>query len=277
MKKRSLLKNVCRILVGSMTSHKSITEDQVHSLMDELAAEEPKALSDMPDDYKKLSSYIGEFWRYREWQEMTSEQAFLYGGVWGSVKPYEDGYRKVLDADWMKLLVSKYKDKYWLFYTIKSQPGILHKELAQKGRISPSRLSQIMDDKDIFFLISYRLSGREKYYFLKPQGEELLKRLKPKERKMLGSYAEPYKAIDVKNNSTTEVYAWVIGIAGISENFYMPGSISFRQRDKIKELIGSDLGTNYLLGVNEWMQKASYMNLRRTSPLQNGLEMSSAK
>ena len=44
MKKRSLLKNVCRILVGSMTSHKSITEDQVHSLMDELAAEEPKAL-----------------------------------------------------------------------------------------------------------------------------------------------------------------------------------------------------------------------------------------
>ena len=54
MKKRSLLKNVCRNLVDSLTSHTKISEDQVFKFMEELTMEEPKALSEMPPDYRRL-------------------------------------------------------------------------------------------------------------------------------------------------------------------------------------------------------------------------------
>ncbi|MCM1120988.1 MAG: hypothetical protein NC416_00240 [Eubacterium sp.] len=278
MKKRTRLGNVCRSLVDSLTSHKKITEDQILTFMEELATEEPKALADMPSDYRKLSFSMGEAWQYREWETMSPKQAFFYGSLWGSSKSFELRYRKKLDADQMKLLVPKYKNKEWIFRAIKAQPGILHKELADKGDISPSRLSQIMDDKDIDTLISYRLSGREKYYFLKPDGEELLSRFKTAEKRVLGSYTEPYKAISINNDSTKWLYNEVtLFILNYSEILFIARTLRGGLWGKGFDRFSDELGTKSILEVNEWTQGLNYKAILEENRLKTGLEMSLAR
>ncbi len=275
MKERSPLENVCRNLISDMDSDKNITEDQTLTFMEELSAEEPKDLADMPEDYRKLKFSMSEVWRYREWKEMTPEQAFLYGSVWGSARLFELRQQKRRETDRMKLLVPKYRDKYWMFYAIKSQPGILHKELAKKGNISPSRLSQIMDDKDIDVLISQRASGREKYYFLKPQGEELLAKLKTNDRKVLGSYAEPFKAISINNDSTENKYRVMFPAnIGVFEDFIAARTFGNGSRNKILDMISSGIEIKKTIGVNGWTQNANYMNILEKNRLKYGLETS---
>lgn len=277
MKKRSLLKNVCRNLVDSLTSHTKITEDQVFKFMEELTMEEPKALSEMPPDYRRLFFSMGEVWQYQEWKSLSAEQAFLYGGLWGSSKAFDLRYQQKLTTDRMKTLVPKYKGKEWIFRAIKYQPGILHKELADKGHISPSRLSQIMDDEDINSLISYRLSGREKYYYLKPAGEELLDKLKANGRKVLGSFAEPYKAIRILNDSTSQMYDGMnVFAVGMISNPIMVKTRGNRL-SRVLDQINNELAVKNIIGVNEWTQRSNYVVARGTNLLGNGLAVSSAK
>ncbi len=275
MRKGSPLRAVCRRLTDHLRSRQGITEDQVLSLMDELAAEEPKDLPDMPEEYRKMSFMLGEAWRYREWKKLSSEQAFFYGGLWGSVRSFECRYQKIRDEDRMKMLIPKYKDKDWLFQAIESRPGILHKELAQKGKISASRLTQIMDDEDIDYLISHRLSGRQKYYFLKPQGEELLGKLKSTNKKVLGSYTEPRKAISINNGSTEYVYDKVISGLDVGSGISLgvPDIMNYRRGEEIFNMVSYEWPVKTIVGVNEWIQKLHYTNQRKDSLLQNGLEM----
>ncbi len=278
MKKRLLLKNVCRNLVESLTSHKKITEDQIFKFMEELAREEPRALSEMPPDYRRLVFSMEEVWQYQEWKLLSAEQAFFYGGLWGSSKAFELKYQQKLAADRMKTLVPKYKSKEWMFRAIKHQPGILHKELAEKGHIGPSRLSQIMDDADLDFLISYRLSGREKYYYLKPAGEELLDRIKANGRNVLGSFTEPYKAIMILNDSTRQVRAEVnVLAAGMISSPVMTKAREYNILSKVLDQLNNELAVKNIIGVNEWAQKSNYGVAQGMSLLGSGLAVSSAK
>ena len=265
MGKRSLFKNVYKNLLDSLISHTGITEEQIFKFMEELAMEETRAQSEMPPDYRRLSFSMDEVWQYQEWKMLSAEQAFLYGSLWGSCKVFELRHQQKLAADQMKTLVPKYRSKEWMFRAIKSRPGILHKELADKGKISPSRLSQIMDDKDISFLISYRLSGREKYYYLKPGGEELLNRLKANGRNVLGSFTEPYKAIRIHNDSTrnvndeAKVSAWAIGMFS---NSAMAKALEFNVWSRVVDQINNDLTVKNIIGVNGWTQKTNYVSAR---------------
>lgn len=278
MRKQPLLKNVCRNLMNSLTSHKRVTEDQIFRFMEELAKEEPKAQSEMPPDYRRLSFSMGEVWQYQEWKMLSPEQAFLYGSLWGSSKVFELSYQQKLAADQMKILVPKYKSKEWIFRAIKSQPGILHKELAGKGHISPSRLSQIMDDADMDSLISYRLSGREKYYYLKPAGEELLAGIRVNGRNVLGSFTEPYKAIRILNNSTRQVRAEVnVLAAGMASNPVMAKVREYNVLNKVLDQLNNELAVKNIIGVNEWAQKSDHVIARRTNLLESGLAVSLAK
>lgn len=278
MGKRSRFKNVCRNLVDSLISHTRITEDQIFRFMEELAMEEPRALSEMPPDYRKLSFSMGEIWQYQEWKMLPAQQAFLYGSLWGGCKAFESRYQQKLAADQMKTLVPKYKNKEWVFRAIKSQPGILHKELADKGKISPSRLSQIMDDKDIDSLISYRLSGREKYYFLKPRGEELLESLQVSGRNVLGSFTEPYKAIRIHNDSTRHVYAEASFFAiSMVNNPVMAKAWEVNALSRVFDQFNNELKVKNIIGVNEWTQKTNYVGASEANLLRSGLAVSLAK
>ncbi len=162
----------------AVISKKNILQDQVFYFIEKLAGVED-IFGDMSEitDYKAMRRRMEEIWQYREWEGMTAEQAFLYGQLYGCIKLCEYGKQERKNKQRLELDAAKYNNKLWLFRAIKESPGIQHKELAAKGEVSPSRLSQIMDEEEMQNLVSYRVSGREKYYFLGPRGKELLERL----------------------------------------------------------------------------------------------------
>lgn len=281
MKEYPVFISICQHVLKDISSCVSLTEDRVQLFIDELASAESQMLGTMEEEFTNLCSAVGEVWQYREWEKMSPEQAFLYGSLWGSIKSFECRHQKSKETDQMKLLVPKFKDKRWLFRAIKSQPGILHKELAAKGRLSPSRLSQIMDDKDMDDLISYRLSGREKYYFLKPRGEELLLKLKSRDGNVLGSYTEPYKAIsmDNENKNLSFEYQQASLMLALSRNLALQIEAMYSQQEKIAAVSygNRNLASKALVGVNEWKQAQSYKEIHKNRYLENGLMMSLAK
>lgn len=242
MKEHPVFISLCQHVLEDISLCVSLSEDQVLLFIDELASAESAMMEAVEKEFTNLCSAVGEVWQYREWEKMSPEQAFLYGSLWGSIKSFECRRQKSKKADHMKLLVPKFKDKRWLFRAIKSQPGILHKELAAKGKITPSRLSQIMDDEDMNDLISYHLSGREKYYFLKPKGEELLLKLKSGDGNVLGSYTEPYKAISMDNENKDPSFEYQKASA-------MPEAYLSKKLALLKEII-----QEYDLRMNEaWL------------------------
>ncbi|MCM1538818.1 MAG: hypothetical protein NC254_10530 [bacterium] len=281
MEKRSFLENVCGILMEELASAGKITEDQVFSLMEELSAREPAELRTAGMNYKKMCSAIGEVWQYREWEKMQPDQAFLYGSLWGIVKFFECRYQEMMDADQMKVFVQKYKDKVWLLRAIKTQPGILHKELAQKGRIGSPRLSQIMnDDPDIKELVFFRTSGREKYYFLKPKGEELLDRLKKETRKTTGSRIGYGGLIEVKkdrglvdNQLSSEK---VMPFEEPWDNL-MTRSVNFLDGYLNLSCADDSFMEKGLIGENVWESQQSFRSTQSKGYLKNGLEIRLAK
>ncbi len=283
MREHSVFISICHHVLKDISLSVSLSEDQVLLFFDELASTESQMLGVMEEEFTNLCSAIGEVWQYREWEKMSPEQAFFYGSLWGSIKSFECRHQKSKETDQMKLLVPKFKDKRWLFRAIKSQPGILHKELAAKGKLSPSRLSQIMDDKDMDDLISYRLSGREKYYFLKPRGEELLLKLKSRDRNVLGSYAEPYKAISMDNenkNPSFEYQQASVMPAALNKKLALliEAMAMYSQQEKIAAVSNDNrnLAPKAIVEVNKWKPVQNYEEIQKNRYLENGLMMSSA-
>lgn len=128
------------------------------------------------DQYISMKNMLYEVWQYREWETMSPEQAFLYGQLYGSVKLFDDREESRQETLWIDSLASKYKDSD-LFHLVKGEPGIRHKDLAQKMNISAGRLSQILHDEEMDDLFCCRTLGREKHYFLSPRGELLFQKL----------------------------------------------------------------------------------------------------
>ncbi len=159
-------------------SSKNLLQDQIFYFMEKLAG-----IGNDLDDISNIKSYIDvkrrldEVWQYRQWRDMTAEQAFLYGQLYGCFKLFHYREKEQKNNERLDFLISKYRSKQWLFQAIDKNPGIQHKDLAVKGAITSARLSQIMDEEDVQDLVSNRISGREKYYFLGPLGKKMVERL----------------------------------------------------------------------------------------------------
>lgn len=178
MRKHINIDGIVTAILGELIDKKRIVQDQVFCFIDKLA-EAMNLFGTVPltTPYKAMKSRVEEIWQYREWENMTAEQAFLYGQLYGSIKLCEYRKKEAENDQWLEFLSVKYRSKLWLFHAIKETPGIQHRKLADEGNLSVARLSQIMGEEDMEKLVSYRISGREKYYFLSPQGKELLARL----------------------------------------------------------------------------------------------------
>lgn len=131
----------------------------------------------MLSNYRKLSDAICELWQYREIDKMSSEQAFLYGSIWGSIKLLRMKDEKVKKQQNMAWLVKKYLKKDKLLKYIYENPGINHKSLAEKLFIAPSQLSQQILSYEKDGLITDDRIGREKYYYLLEVGESVYQKI----------------------------------------------------------------------------------------------------
>lgn len=176
------LKNAIRSITDCIVDSDLLTQDLVFHFMKSYAADTASFLHDIKSEsYTSMRSLLYEVWQYRDFENLSPEQAFLYGQLYGCVKLCEYREENHHETVWIDSLASKYRDSK-LFSIVKENPGIRHKDLAQKMNISPGRLSQLMDDEDMNELLSSRLIGREKYYFLTLKGELLQQKLEAQKR-----------------------------------------------------------------------------------------------
>lgn len=176
------LMNAIRGITDCIVADHRLTQDLVFHFMKSFVADTASFLDEIKSEsYESMRSLLYEVWQYREFEDLSPEQAFLYGQLYGCVKLCDYREENHHETVWINSLVSKYSDSK-LFSIVKEHPGIRHKDLAQKMNITPGRLSQLMDDEDMNELLSSRLLGREKYYFLTLKGELLQQKLEAQKR-----------------------------------------------------------------------------------------------
>ncbi len=182
MKKHITLDRIIDDISTCMAFKKELTQELLFSFMKKFIADNGSFFdAKKAKSYKAMRSRLNELWQYREWEDMSSEQAFLYGQLFGCVRLCEYREQSHQDIAWTNYLLSKYEDSK-LFYIVKRNPGIRHKDLAQEIGLTAGRLSQMMDEEDTKDLIVSRVMGREKHYFLGAKGEELLQKLEAQKR-----------------------------------------------------------------------------------------------
>lgn len=173
------LENICETLMELLQKDKRINEEQVHVFFEGTVDD----LNEETDETKtvnldKLTAYLQKEWQYREIESMTSEQAFLCGSIWGAIKLL--GLKRERREKTFRLeeLKKQYAGNYDFLHAIAVNPGIKHKDLAEKCGKSISLLSQFAAGVKKDGMITCRHIGRETYYYLRPLGEQVYEELK---------------------------------------------------------------------------------------------------
>lgn len=173
------LENICEGLMELLQKDKRIDEEQVHVFFEGAAdclnggTEEDKTVK-----LDKLAAYLQKKWQYRDIESMTSEQAFLCGSIWGGTKLLGIKRERRENAFRLEELKKQYSGHYDFLHAIAADTGIKHKDLAEKCGKSVSLLSQFAAGVKKDGLITCRRIGREKYYYLRPLGEQVYGDLK---------------------------------------------------------------------------------------------------
>lgn len=293
MKKHITLERIIDDISARMTSKKELTQELLFSFMKKFIADNGSFFdAGKPESYKAMRSRLNELWQYREWEEMSSEQAFLYGQLYGCVKLCEYREQSHQNTAWFRFLLSKYADSQ-LFYIIKKTPGIRHKDLAEKIGLSTGRLSQMMDEEDMKELIVSRVMGREKYYFLGAKGEELLQKLETQKRE---AKKEELRKAKTENAALFESIfrekteepdnANILSGIGASKSKDLWENFAEKRREhylahleKLRRLnLNENLRTETIMEEEkEWLMEENSYYAQSSNHLRNGLMMSSAK
>lgn len=279
MKKHMELDRIMVDISDRITSEKELTQEQIFYFMKKFIADSGSFFDEIKSkSYKTMRSLLNEMWQYREWKNMSSEQAFLYGQLYGCVKLCEYREQNRQETAWINSLVSKFSDSK-LFHIIKKYPGIRHKELAKAINVTPGRLSQIMDDEDMNELLSSRLMGREKYYFLGAKGEELLHELEVRNQEV-HSYADiPMDKIVETDN--TNMFS-DIGMMKVKKLLpyrrELLQSHYFEYCTELKsQIFNNDIMPVSTKGEKKCLTEENSYYDQSTNHLKNGLQMSLAK
>lgn len=200
--KQERVKNICREILDKWKNGKQIRTDRlfiflegVVDLMRQTENETP------PQEYKKLSRALDEMYQYREYEQLTAEEAFVMGSIWSGIKTEELYRARAAQQVSMNKLVRKYENYRWFLRAIYNNPGIKHKDLAAKGKRSTSELSQLTTRLREDGLFTYDRAGREKYYYLQERGVQVYDELKKVKREQRNIYVESVKAISTSNRT----------------------------------------------------------------------------
>ncbi len=174
----SKLENICSTLCERLQSNKEITEEQIHVFLNGISdTMSSKEIENLPDSAQFLSDEVNQVWNYRDLEHISRTQAFLFGCIWACFKILDKMLHRESEYSTLNDLAAYYSDKQWFFQAILEIPGIRHKDLAQKGKISPSQLSQFVSKACREGLVTYHRMGREKYYFLMDRGKDVYKKI----------------------------------------------------------------------------------------------------
>lgn len=185
--------SLCIRILSKLKEQEEVRDEQI-SLFLKLSLKiiESSEVPELPRSFFLLKENVYKCWIYEKVDELDSNQAFIYGNLWGALKLIEVAEKNRENRKTMETLARKYESSRSVFQNMRDKPGIKHKELAERCKKTPSGLSQFLSsvkEEQLFYDI--RL-GREKYYYLEERGLILLDKiesqLKNKQRKLNWAY-----------------------------------------------------------------------------------------
>lgn len=223
--KQTRLGNICRDILMRWREKRSVDEELVYIFFDGVLdmLHDSEKENSIPD-YRKVSGRLQDIWQYKDFEKISKEEIFLYGGLWGGMQMAEINARRKKKEKSVEELICAYKSKQWFFDAIASQPGIRHKDLAERGKQSTSQLSQFVIKAAKEDLITYNRIGREKYYYLGKKGELVLERMKKRKTRRVFSDRQ-WHAIVNSDNEDQSIGTSGLGLYNfvLTKDFISPG------------------------------------------------------
>lgn len=125
--------------------------------------------------YEPLLTKLNKIWQYRQCEELSSEQSYLYGGIWGCLSMLSYIKKKKETSEKCHVLAKKYVSgtSFVFLNSIYNNPGVQNKKLAELCNVTPARISQITNEALQEGVISVRVFGKEKSYYMRTLGESV--------------------------------------------------------------------------------------------------------
>lgn len=123
--------------------------------------------------YEQFLDKLNKIWQYKQFEGLSSEQSYLYGGIWGGLSMLSYIKKKKIASQKCHTLASKYGEAsaYLFLNSVYKTPGVQNKELAKLCNVTPARISQIAGEAVKEGLVSTRTLGKEKRYYIRTMGE----------------------------------------------------------------------------------------------------------
>lgn len=146
--------------------------------------------------YERLLDKLNKIWQYKMFDQITAEQSYLYGGIWGCLSMLSFIKKKKSKSQISHELAAQYgKDAKYLFLSsIYNNPGLQNRKLADMCNVTTARISQIASEALKDGLISVQEFGKEKCYFIRTLGENVYRIVHKQKDKL----AENFKMLDYK-------------------------------------------------------------------------------
>ena len=213
----------CQEIIECIREKKDIEDETLFFILDRMSEQFLESQEDREwQNYYKLLYLLDKIWRYQQFETLTTEQSYLYGGIWGCLNMISFIRKKKETLKKCYALASKHEaDAVFTFLNaINESPGLQNKKLALLCNISSEEISQISNEALKDELIFFRRFGKEKYYYLRKQGERVIDIVK---KNKLGvkimSGEEVYKMIQEISYTSDEELKEIFGTYEIDDIF----------------------------------------------------------
>lgn len=198
------MKRIVKSIYNYILEEKEIPEDFLYEFSQNIInIVQSENIQELPPEFEDLQNYVEMYWRGRKYKREENPVRIYQ---LGQLLSYVNLIRDVIDSNKDKVSMTEYAarwdNRFLVFQGMYDKPGITHKHLARFSKMSPSSLSQFMDKTKWDGYYTYRIVGREKYYYLTPKGNELYA-LFCEEREKEFSYNYLYMSADDLNNEIT--------------------------------------------------------------------------
>ena len=152
--------------------------------------------------YDWLLDKLNKIWQYKQFDQVSTEQSYLYGGIWGSLSMLSYIKKKKTLSQTSHVLAAKYEnDSAFVFLrSIYNNPGLQNKKLAELCDVSTARISQIASHALKDGLISTQIFGKEKCYYIRTMGESVYDIIQRQKDKLESIKKPDYKTIYFSND-----------------------------------------------------------------------------
>lgn len=153
-----------------------IKDEMLFHILDILSEQFVESRDDSKwDCYGQLLDQLNKIWQYKQFEEISAEQSYLFGAIWGGLSMLSSIKKKKVNSQKCHTLAEKYKSNssYVFLRSILNKPGIQNKELSNLCGVTAARISQIATDALEDGLISVQAFGKEKSYYMRTMGESV--------------------------------------------------------------------------------------------------------